>query len=140
MTHPVGVHLDGQYRLLRTIKDPSQNTIPVVFKFTPSEDSDSEVEKIVALALRGHVITDNRLRFNTTTTVSGALPSDLQAYKFSQVRSDGSVLFSREGDITQAGADLHIAAPQFEPEGLLKDWKWIAVQLLEDGSLTRKPD
>lgn len=138
LNHPVGVHLDGQYRVLRTIKDPSQGKIPVVFKFTPSEDSDSSVEKIVALALQGHVLHDNMLRFNTTKTVSGDLPSNLQAYKFSQVRSDGSVLFSRHGDITQAGADLHIAAPKFDQDRLLKGWNWISVELQPDGSLTRK--
>ncbi len=138
LIHPVGVHLDGQYRLLRTVQDPSHGKTPVIFKFTPSETSDSRVEQIVALGLRGHILHDDTIRFNRTTHVPGDLPSNLSAYKFSQVRSDGSVLFSRHSDITQAGADLHIAAPQFEPDGLLKGWNWIAVELQQDGSLARK--
>lgn len=138
LTHPAGVHLDGQYRLVRTMHDSLHGKIPVVFKFTPSTESDSRVEQIVALGLRGHVLYDDTIRFNRTVRVAGELPSNLKYYKFSQVRSDGSVLFSRLSDITQPGADLHIAAPQFTPEGTLERWKWTSVELQDNGSVLRK--
>lgn len=136
--NPAGVGLDGQYRILRTVNTVGREPMPVILMHTPSADSTSRVEQLVSRAMPAHVIHyDDAIRFNTTARVTGELPSNLRYYQHSQVRSDGSMLFSRTPDILAPGADLHIAAPRFQ-DNALERWDWISVELKADGSVARK--
>jgi hypothetical protein len=135
---PAGVGLDGHYRVLRTVNTVGREPMPVILMHTPSAESRSRVEQLVSRAMPAHVVHyDNAIRFNKTAPVSGELPSNLRYYQHSQVRSDGSMLFSRTPDISAPGADLHIAAPRFR-NNALEQWDWISVELKADGSVTRK--
>ena len=135
---PAGVGLNGHYRILRTVNTVGSAPMPVMLMHTPSTESKSMVEQLVSRAMPAHVVHyDNAIRFNTAARVSGELPSNLRYYQHSQVRSDGSMLFSRTPDITAPGADLHIAAPRFR-DNALEQWDWISVELKADGSVTRK--
>jgi hypothetical protein len=136
--NPAGVGLDGHYRILRTVNAAGGEPMPVILMHTPSVESTSRVEQLVSMAMPTHVIDyDDAIRFNTPARITGELPSNLRYYQHSQVRSDGSMLFSRTPDISDPGADLHIAAPRFL-DNVLERWDWISVELKADGSVVRK--
>jgi hypothetical protein len=136
--NPAGVGLDGNYRILRTVNAAGGDPMPVILMHTPSVESTSKVEQLVSMAMPTHIIDyDDAIRFNTTARVAGELPSNLKAYQYSQVRSDGSMLFSRTPNISDRGADLHIAAPRFQ-DNVLERWDWISVELNADGGVARK--
>jgi hypothetical protein len=134
LTNPAGLKVGDSYRFLRTAKI-NGTVAPGLLVYTPPESAESKVEQRVSSAISAHVDNANgAIRFNTSAAVEGEpLFND---YQYSQVRSDGSLLFSQTEDIMDAQADLHIAAPLVK--GSAVEWAWIPVARQADGRVIRR--